>query len=53
MATIEFLQKRVEGAQTKLEKLEKKMERIQKAKESNWENNPYYGRMIPLNFTKR
>ncbi len=42
MATIETLQKRIEGKKKEIEKLNKKIARIVKAKESNWENNPYY-----------
>lgn len=41
MASIEFIQKRIEGKEKELAKLEKKMERIRKAEASNWENNPY------------
>lgn len=42
MASIEFIQKRIEGKEKELTKLEKKMERILKAQEGNWEvNNPY------------
>ena len=42
MATVETLQKRIEGKKKEIEKLNKKIARIVKAKESNWENNPYY-----------
>ena len=43
MASVEFLKKRIEGAEQKLEKLNKKLVRILKAEESNYEeNNPYY-----------
>lgn len=43
MASVEFIQKRIEGAEQKLEKLNKKLVRILKAEESNYEeNNPYY-----------
>lgn len=42
MATIEFINKRIEGKEKEIAKLEKKMERIRKAEASNWENNPYY-----------
>lgn len=42
MASIEFLQKRVESKTAEIAKLQKKMERVLKAKESNYEqNNPY------------
>ena len=42
MASIEFIQKRIDGYKKTIEKLEKKLERIEKAEASNWENNPYY-----------
>jgi len=42
MASIEFIQKRVEGKRKEISKLEKKLERIRKAEASGWENNPYY-----------
>lgn len=42
MATLEFIQKRIEGKEKEIEKLEKKMERILKAEATNWEVNPYY-----------
>lgn len=42
MASIEFLTKRIEGKEKEIATLEKKIGRILKAKESNWENNPYY-----------
>ena len=42
MASIEFIQKRIEGKEKEIAKIEKKIERILKAKASNWENNPYY-----------
>ncbi len=41
MATLEFIQKRMEGKRKELAKLEKKMARIQDAAASGWENNPY------------
>ena len=53
MASIEFIQKRITGAETKLEKLNKKLERIQKAKASNWEVNPYYYHESDLKYTTR
>ena len=53
MATIEFIQKRIEGRRKEIEKLEKKLERINKAKESNWENNPYYYHESDLKYTAR
>ena len=42
MATVEFLQKRVDGKEKELERLKKKMVRIIRAEQSGWENNPYY-----------
>lgn len=42
MASIEFIKKRIAGKEAEIEKLQKKLVRIQKAKDSNWENNPYY-----------
>lgn len=42
MASIEFLQNRINGAETNLEKLNKKLERIRKVEAQNWEDpNPY------------
>lgn len=42
MASIEYIEKRVQGKEKEVEKLTKKLERILKAKETNWEVNPYY-----------
>lgn len=42
MATIEYLEKRVEGKTKEIAKLEKKLERIHKAEATGWEVNPYY-----------
>ena len=43
MASVDFIQKRLDGKKAELEKLEKKLTRILKAEESNYElNNPYY-----------
>lgn len=42
MATIETLQKRIDGAKKNIAKMEQKIARILKAKESGWANNPYY-----------
>lgn len=53
MATVEFIQKRIEGKEKEIAKLEKKMERILKAKESNWENNPYYYHEDDIKWTSR
>ena len=54
MASIEFIQKRVDGAKTKIEKLNKKLERIEIAKASNYEeNNPYCYSDYDLRYTVR
>lgn len=53
MASIEFIQKRITGAETKLDKLNKKLERINKAKATNWEVNPYYYSDHDLKYTIR
>lgn len=53
MASIEFIQKRITGAETKLEKLTKKLERIQKAQATNWEVNPYCYSEYDLKYTIR
>ena len=50
--TIEFLNKRIEGANAKIAKLEAKLARIQKAAASNWENNPYYYGPADLKYTE-
>lgn len=42
MASIEFIQKRIEGKEKEIVKLTKKMERIRKAEATGWEINPYY-----------
>lgn len=43
MASIEFIQNRIAGAEKKLDKLRKKLERIRKVEAQNWEDpNPYY-----------
>ncbi len=42
MATVEFIQKRINGKLKEIATLEKKIERIEKAKATNWEKNPYY-----------
>lgn len=53
MASIEFIQKRITGAEAKLDKLNKKLERIKKAQETNWEVNPYYYSERDLKYTIR
>lgn len=42
MATIEYIQKRIDGKEKEISKLEKKLERILKAEASGWQDNPYY-----------
>lgn len=42
MATVEFIQKRIEGKLKEIATLEKKIARIEQAKATNWEKNPYY-----------
>lgn len=42
MESIDFIQKRIAGAEAKITKLEKKLERIEKAEATGWEVNPYY-----------
>ena len=42
MASIEFINKRIEGKEKEIAKLQKKADRIAKAKATNWEVNPYY-----------
>lgn len=42
MATIEFIQKRIDGKLKEIATLEKKIARIEQAKATNWEKNPYY-----------
>ena len=53
MASIEFIQKRITGAEVRLDKLNKKLERIRKAQATNWEVNPYYYSEYDLKYTIR
>ena len=53
MASIEFLQQRVEGKEKELDKLNKKMDRILKAEASGWQDNPYYYHEIDKKYTAR
>lgn len=54
MASVEFIQNRLNGAEDKLVKLEKKLERILKAEESDYEdNNPYYYTASDKKYTLR
>ena len=42
MASIEFINKRIEGKEKELTKLQNKLDRIYKAQATNWEVNPYW-----------
>jgi len=42
MASIEFIEKRIEGKQKEITKLQNKLERIGKAEATGWKVNPYY-----------
>lgn len=53
MATVEFIQKRIEGKEKEISKLEKKLERILKAESTNWEVNPYYYSESDKRWTER
>lgn len=53
MASLEFIQKRIEGKEKEIATLEKKIERILKAQASNWENNPYYYNESDLKWAQR
>ena len=41
MASVEFLQRRVDSKKVEIEKLHKKLDRIRKAEASGWKNNPW------------
>ena len=53
MASIEFINKRIEGKEKEIEKLTKKLERIRKAEATNWTVNPYYYHESDLKYTLR
>lgn len=53
MATIEFINKRIEGKEKEIAKLEKKLERIHAAEATNWEVNPYYYNAYDIKWTTR
>lgn len=54
MASIEFITKRIEGAEKKLDKLNKKLARIRKVEAQNWEDpNPYFYNRNDLKWTLR
>lgn len=49
MASIEFINKRIDSANTRIASLEKKIKRINDAKASGWKINPYYYTEYDLN----
>ena len=52
MASVEFIQKRIDGKKKELAKLEKKLERIRKVEAQNWEDpNPYFYTKDDLKWT--
>lgn len=54
MASIDFIQKRIAGAEAKLDKLNKKLARIRKVEAQNWQDpNPYYYSEYDLKYTLR
>ena len=53
MATIEYLNKRIEGKKKEIEKLTKKLDRINKAAATGWTVNPYYYHESDLKWTAR
>ena len=53
MATVEFIQKRIEGKEKEVAKLEKKLARILEAQASNWEKNPYYYNESDIKWTTK
>ena len=53
MASIEFIQKRIEGREKEIDKLQKKLDRIKKAQATNWEVNPYYYSESDLRWTEK
>lgn len=53
MASIEFINKRIQGKKAEIIKLEKKLERIMKAQASNWTDNPYFYSERDIKWTTR
>ena len=53
MATIEYLNNRIEGKKKEITKLENKLARIEKAQATGWEVNPYYYGEDDLKWTRR
>lgn len=53
MATVEYLEKRVQGKEKEIAKLIAKIARIKKAQATNWEVNPYYYHESDLKWAER
>lgn len=53
MASVEFIEKRVEGKKKEIAKLEAKLRRIEKAEATGWEVNPYYYHESDKRYTLR
>lgn len=53
MASVEFLQRRVDSKKSEIEKLQKKLDRIHKAEASGWKNNPYSYNAYDLKWTAK
>lgn len=53
MASLEFIEKRIEGKEKELDKLNKKLARIRKAEATGWTVNPYYYHESDLKYTVR
>lgn len=53
MASLEFIQKRIEGKEKEIATLNKKLDRILKAQATNWEKNPYWYSERDLTSTQR
>lgn len=53
MASLSFIQKRIEGKQKEIEKLEKKLARINEAAATGWEKNPYYYSESDIRYTEK
>lgn len=53
MASLQYIQNRIDGKTKEIAKLEKKLERIRKAEATNWTVNPYYYHESDLKWTIR
>lgn len=53
MASLEFIQKRIEGKKKEIEKLDKKLARINEAAATGWEKNPYYYSESDIRYTEK